>query len=870
MSVAMLDPVDQWSEVDEDYVDFPVVDDDTDVDEDEDLTAEEESIPEDTTPVTLFWASYELWGRNLDAGTPWDRLAVEDFDGELNVEVEGLTAGASWEFRIRLIDSNGRYSPYSEPLQISLPVDFTPPPAPTAPLVDETAGYVTLGWDGDLTGAIPEDLSHTNLYVQQDGGDPRLVHQFYSSGSWGTGSLPEAPHVAFLTAVDTTGNESPWSAEVSFTPTPPVDRQEIEARVQESEDKLAKGIHDLDVELREEIETAAGNIIIRGTSEPTPSDAEGVHDGARFERWTTLDIGGELTGTWTWDGTEWVEGHLSEEYLPQVAIGQGTYGELDGDRLMARSVGTAKVAVGNWDNLVLDPRFTEGDDFWTTQDSVTFRTSGSGYRVADLTQSISSGGDSYLANDGRRWKLSPGEYYHFSAMVYTTSDLAADDARLWFIRTPGPDGGYENGTAGAYGTSLNAMTQLDSGWQKVHWTAYGGDYGPDRHFYLQSRVQGYESGQLLVAEPVVRRAYDGQLIVDGEIHGQHVNGQSVAGEVGSFIEINADQIRANSYQGHVMTAPVVQSHDADETGWKLDPASGFRMYDLNGDLTVRLDGEDNLLTGRLETSPEDGQGVIADTGDISYYSAAANGRVSATDAPYIRVSNGQTDERDQPTIANDGGNLVIAPGVKDESTGMRADVVIDGPAQIATARVPGWVRTPEVDLEDSSGSVNGFLLHSGMQLGGGDVTLNTSTGLRLGGGDVRLSTGSGLRIESSSSAQPAGIWTSGPRTHIRGRMDDADAENDMIRIATLGSYSLSPGSSTRGSLTWGAPTPGGSPRPQATGHVSSGSQGYDNWRTVIVNTAARSASGCNWVARAPQDENGGDVTFWVYLLGLWN
>ncbi|MGQ7788210.1 hypothetical protein [Nesterenkonia sp. K-15-9-6] len=248
MSVAMLDPVDQWSEVDEDYVDFPVMDDDTDVDEDEDLTAEEESIPEDTTPARLFWASYELWGRNLDAGTPWDRLAVEDFEGELSVEVEGLTAGASWEFRIRLIDSNGRYSPYSEPLQISLPVDFTPPPAPTAPFVAENMGYVTYGWTGELQGDIPEDMSHTVAYGRQmhpagdpegDPGDPFRLGRFTGEGYTSTGQLEhDVEHEIWLTAVDTTGNESPWSPQVSVTPSRPVDAEAFREELDEARDRL--------------------------------------------------------------------------------------------------------------------------------------------------------------------------------------------------------------------------------------------------------------------------------------------------------------------------------------------------------------------------------------------------------------------------------------------------------------------------------------------------------------------------------------------------------------------------------------------------------------------------------------------------------
>lgn len=46
----------------------------------------------------------------------------------------------------------------------------------------------------------------------------------------------------------------------------------------------------------------------------------------------------QLLAEWRWDGAHWVSQALSETFLPQVNIGTGTYGELDGIRLKAQSV----------------------------------------------------------------------------------------------------------------------------------------------------------------------------------------------------------------------------------------------------------------------------------------------------------------------------------------------------------------------------------------------------------------------------------------------------------------------------------------------------------------------------------------------------
>jgi len=61
-----------------------------------------------------------------------------------------------------------------------------------------------------------------------------------------------------------------------------------------------------------------------------------------------------ILASWQSDGTNWKSSALSETYLPQVNIGVGTYGELDGIRLKATSVQADVVVVkGSVDDTVI-------------------------------------------------------------------------------------------------------------------------------------------------------------------------------------------------------------------------------------------------------------------------------------------------------------------------------------------------------------------------------------------------------------------------------------------------------------------------------------------------------------------------------------
>lgn len=77
--------------------------------------------------------------------------------------------------------------------------------------------------------------------------------------------------------------------------------------------------------------------IIRKTAAPTSADVEPA--GTRWEVWSNLSGTGKLRETWRRTGSNtWAKDVLDPVYLPQVDIGEGTFGSLSGGRLEANTV----------------------------------------------------------------------------------------------------------------------------------------------------------------------------------------------------------------------------------------------------------------------------------------------------------------------------------------------------------------------------------------------------------------------------------------------------------------------------------------------------------------------------------------------------
>ena len=95
-----------------------------------------------------------------------------------------------------------------------------------------------------------------------------------------------------------------------------------------------------------------------------PANTTGYIAGDHWLKWSNLGTTGVLLQSWTVKNGAWVLDSMDPTYLPKVDIGQGTFGSLNGDRLIANTVSAEKILIGSFDNVIADPLFTNNAEDW--------------------------------------------------------------------------------------------------------------------------------------------------------------------------------------------------------------------------------------------------------------------------------------------------------------------------------------------------------------------------------------------------------------------------------------------------------------------------------------------------------------------------
>ncbi|NIZ93486.1 fibronectin type III domain-containing protein [Kineococcus rubinsiae] len=125
--------------------------------------------------------------------------------------VTGLVSGTTYTYRVVALDRTGNVSDASAPVTAT-PADTTPPAVPTGVAADAGDGRVTVRW----TGNTEADLDHYNVY---DGTGAKVASVAKgATTSTITGLVNDTTYRYRVSAVDTAGNESSPSADVSVTP----------------------------------------------------------------------------------------------------------------------------------------------------------------------------------------------------------------------------------------------------------------------------------------------------------------------------------------------------------------------------------------------------------------------------------------------------------------------------------------------------------------------------------------------------------------------------------------------------------------------------------------------------------------------------
>lgn len=582
----------------------------------------------DNTGAALTIQSYELWGRktpapNTDAD-PWALMAtnvastIADF---------GYDPGSSWDFQVRAIGTDTIVpGDWSSIITVQMLVDSTPPGQPTTPTLTASHGTLTLRWDGQaVTGTMPLDLDYVVVAGGTTSSPTTEVYRFPPSPEGNvtvfTGLTYGQTNYYRLMAVDTTGNQSPWSAQVTGQTSPLVDADleitqlDASALVDQSilsaklannavtQAKLEQLIQD---NIQKGVDASAGLVTTNQTistlqttvsgkntitnSTASPGSNYGVA-GDRWQKWSTLAIGGKLTASWRSTGAAWIPELIDPVYLPQVDIGAGTFGSLDGSRLTADSVSTSQLRVGSFDNLITEPDFSNGGVSWGGGTATPAFITGAG-RLGGTVMRITGGAaNANVYSLPGRITTEPGDSYRLAAWVNPSIAAVANAVRIvakFYTET--------GGTVG-YGVIANTTTFAAASWSRLLGTVVTPANTATVSFYMEITT-AMNGGTMDTDFVSAIRAATGELIVDGTITGTKVAAGTLTGKqmvIGDFqnFALGSDFEDATAIPwglSALHTTTTTQKHSG-TTSLRLGSAATASTSTLTSDFTKVKSGE---------------------------------------------------------------------------------------------------------------------------------------------------------------------------------------------------------------------------------------------------------------------------------------
>lgn len=537
---------------------------------------------------------YEVAGRA--PGGEWQTLAMVSAT-EVDAELAGLPSGEDWLFRVRAVFASGEFGEWSAETEVQLPVDMIPPPAPSTPTVVGSRGVVTLTWDGLGVGGVkqPADYKHTVVWQSATGvaGTWNNLGLMMGADDFHVTGLPYNQTTYFsLSSRDLMGNESARSGNASVSLKPLVEEPDIAAELDRMEQETA----DREQVIRDSVD---GKTSITDSTIDAAIGTPGLVVGDRWQKWNTLGNGGKLLASWRWDGAAWIVESMDAVYLPKIDIGQGTFSNLNGDRLEVGSVHAGKMAIGDFTNLIPNAGFNFGEDATGTWNGL------AGWTGSNSTRSVITLADGTLA-----------------LKLVTTS--AAEESHAYsekFDVTPGERLRISYDTTGTSVTTGNAAIWAygydAAGVQSDFNMGTGGASTPGKLAYefvvplkvVRMLVRPYTSkangvGTFGVFSNIkLRRMENGELIVDGAIKTDKLDAKSVtAGKIATNA-ITADAVDAGAITAkHTITGAKIQTTATALRGVEITSA-GLKAYDGSGNVKVAINSNGTAeFTGNVTGS----------------------------------------------------------------------------------------------------------------------------------------------------------------------------------------------------------------------------------------------------------------------------
>ncbi len=183
------------------------------------LTATCSPVTTDVDGEPFTPAGYELWGQ--PAGQEYRRITAS---ASAVITHRPFVAGSVWAFKARAFGAvPGDFSPEVE---VALPVDNTPPDAPSKPILASKGNFLTIVWDGltAAAAAMPADYQAVRIHLSTvDGFLPAASNEkaLITSIRGGMVTLSdleyEVSYYVRLVAIDKNGNASAPSEQATIT-----------------------------------------------------------------------------------------------------------------------------------------------------------------------------------------------------------------------------------------------------------------------------------------------------------------------------------------------------------------------------------------------------------------------------------------------------------------------------------------------------------------------------------------------------------------------------------------------------------------------------------------------------------------------------
>ncbi|HML52385.1 MAG TPA: hypothetical protein PKD84_13395, partial [Propionicimonas sp.] len=408
------------------------------------------AVTQATNGTALVPVRYELWGQPMTGGAgPWRRLTTAT---GLSAAWEPFDTGSTWRFAVKAVGPNGKVSELGAYTQWTFGPDTTPPNKPATPTATAYLGAIVIAWGGkDTAGADqPGDFARCEVHVSTVSGFAPIAATLKGEVRPGStltlaGLAYGVVHYVRLVSVDFSGNRSVPSDQVAVTPrravTDDMANSAIDDIVNASVDAVMPSI-------------AGKNRVTHSPDAPT--NYAGQTEGDVWFRYS----GTTIIGWWrAASSTVWAPQTLAEAWLPQVNIGTGTYGLLDGVRILADSIAVSKLLVSDWQNLAVDSAFkSEMGVNWTANPYVLRGVATSEPNRLRIT-SQTPGNTS--TQNSLTFDVLPGEEYYLEVeavryAAYASVNQVGIWLRVWlndgsdvYLGVPGTPGG---GWAKIYGT----------------------------------------------------------------------------------------------------------------------------------------------------------------------------------------------------------------------------------------------------------------------------------------------------------------------------------------------------------------------------------------------------------------------------------